>query len=344
MLQLHEMNVDGYYRVVRGTDETTGLDAFIAIHNINLGPALGGCRAMPYTAAVKAAEDVLRLSKGMTYKSALAGLNLGGGKSVINTADLTEDKLKSFAEMLNAVNNSGDVYFTAGDIGTSPSHLDVLAKYTRYVNTGGGKDSGEATAFGVFCAADGALNVRDRMWRTSRVSISGLGKVGRRLAKLVKGTEPIDMFLSDIDSWAKRQAVMSIGGSMASPETAHVGVEVYMPCAIGGIVNERTIGEMNKGTIICGAANNQLDTDEATAFMSSRGITYVPDYLANAGGVIIVSTRNDEMTDLDYNDPEVKPKLEALAQTTKEIILEADATGKSTVSVANKLAEERFNV
>ena len=344
MLTLNEIKVDDYERVVQGTCDTTGLEAIVAVHNTNLGPAMGGCRAMRYDNSGAQLKDVLRLSKGMTYKSALAGLNLGGGKSTINIRDgeLTDDMLKAFGDMLNDINSAGDLYFTAGDIGTSTSHLAELAKHTRFVNGDQGTDSGVATAYGVFAAASGALRFHDDQWALQSVSIAGLGKVGDRLAGFVGAEKPAAMFLSDIDSWTKRQTVMRRGGTVGSVEDAHVGVTMYMPCAIGGTINERTINQMANDTIICGAANNQLDTDEATAFLRSKGITYVPDYLANAGGVIIVTRRGRDYTDLEYDHEEIKPKLDALADVTYNVLDEADRTGKSTVEVANRMAEERF--
>ena len=346
MLQLNEIKTDGYERVVQGVDNTTGLEAIVAIHNTNLGPALGGCRAMPYDNSGAQLKDVLRLSKGMTYKSALAGLDLGGGKSTINTrgSELTDDMLKSFGEMLNDINSSGDLYYTAGDIGTSTGHLAELAKHTRFVNGDQGTDSGIATAYGVFAAARGALRFHHDQWDLQSVSISGLGKVGDRLAKFVGEQNPSAMFLSDIDSWTKRQTVMRRGGTMGNVEDAHVGVTMYMPCAVGGTVNERTINEMANGTIICGAANNQLDTDDAAAFLRRKGISYVPDYLANAGGVIIVTSRGRDLVDLEYDSPEILPKLDQLDSVTYDILDRADRENKSTVEIANRMAEERFNV
>ena len=346
MLVLNEVKADGYERVVQGLDETTGLEAIVAIHNTNLGPALGGCRAMRYDTPGAQLKDVLRLSKGMTYKSALAGLDLGGGKSTINLRDgeLTDDMLKSFAEMLNDINSSGHVYSTAGDIGTFNSHLAVLAKHTRFVNGDQGSDSGIATAYGVFSAATGALRFHDDQWDKQSVSISGLGKVGDRLAGFVNKQEPVAMFLSDIHPSTVNATVVRRGGEAGLVEDAHKGVTMYMPCAIGGIVNERTINEMANGTIICGAANNQLDTDDAAAFLRQKGISYVPDYLANAGGVIIVTRRGRDLVDLEYDSPEVIPKLDKLADVTFEVLDRADRENKSTVDIANKMAEERFNV
>jgi leucine dehydrogenase len=183
MLKITEILVEGYHKVVRGVNQETGLDAVIAVHNIKLGIALGGCRIMQYDSYEAQLQDALNLSKGMTYKSSTAGLNLGGGKTAINwTGLVTEELAASFGEFINEFNKHEEIYVTAGDVGTGIRECEMIAKYTPHIQgVQGTLDSGWATAYGVFMAMHGAMKYKGMQWRNTHVAVSGLGKVGARL-------------------------------------------------------------------------------------------------------------------------------------------------------------------
>ena len=343
MLKVEDFAHEGYERVVRGVDDTTGLNAIIAVHNTNLGPAMGGCRVMEYPSTASQVADVTNLARGMTYKSALAGMKLGGGKSNINhpSNTVTRDMWRSFAEFLNVVNDRKPIYYAAGDVGSSPDDLATLAEFTEFVNGSQGSDSGIATAYGVFQATTGALRFTGRPYRGTSFSVKGLGKVGWRLVQFLirAGVEPKDIYVSDIDKDRVHTAIKELGVSRTSLEDAHKWVDVFMPCAIGGDITDELVGQMDTGAIICGAANNQLKSYD----VNLSHVHYVPDFLANAGGVIIVSTREaDEYYDMDYDDPTVMPKLDAIADKAWDVLHVSSQTGESTAVIADKLAEGIF--
>ena len=344
MLEIKDIKQDKHERVVRGIDQATGLDALIIVNNTNLGPATGGCRAMHYSSHEDQLYDNSNLAEGMTYKNALAGLNFGGGKATINTAaeDLTEDKLKSFADLLNEVNKDGLVYTTAGDIGTTSEHLYTLREHTQFVINPAGTDSGESTAFGVLMAMHGALQSIGQVFSDQIVAVSGYGKVGKRLTKFLRD-EGAQVIVSDVVTPDIEYVPHSLG--MGQVSTAHADGTVWSPCAVGNIVTPERVHMMHDNTIICGGANNQLyNNDIVNAAMAQKGITYVPDYLANSGGVIIVAARQEHNDyTLEYDSEPVMEKLRGIRQTTWDIMLESFRTGTPTEVLANAMAEERFN-
>ena len=325
--------VDGYQRVLEVINNGVGLHAIISVHNTNLGIALGGCRAMTYKNRDDMLFDVLRLSKGMTYKNAIAGLKLGGGKSVINLngKPLTDDILKAFAEAMNYLNRDNIVYYTAGDIGIGPKQSAVMAKYSQYVNIANGRDSGYATAYGVMQSILAGLKFKDIEPKNATVAITGNGKVGKRLKA----------FLKD-----KVKQIIMFDINPIENECIHIDalykylneIDVYAPCAIGAIVNTDTIRDMKRGLIIAGGANNQLYGKDILNQIRYKDIVYVPDYVANAGGVIIVSSNIAE--DLDYEDPKVLPKLDNIFNTVTDILNISQMEDKHTANIADELAEK----
>ena len=324
-----EIPTPNYQRVLKVINNTTKLNAIIAVHNTNLGPALGGCRAMTYIDDQAMLNDALRLSEGMTYKNAIAGLDLGGGKSVINLMgyEITKELLKSFGEAMNYINYANVVYYTAGDIGMGPQETKTLNTHTQYVNRTEGHDSGYATAYGVHRAINAALDFTGRDYDKANIVITGAGKVGRRLAKFL-GHRYKGVVMLDVEDIHRLPGLLSNYA------------DVYAPCAIGGIVNSDTIKDMRDGLIICGGANNQLSSANVNPLLKEKNITYVPDYIANSGGVIIVAENIIE--DHEYNDPVVKPKLDYIKTLSREILERAKREDKPTSVIADTIAEERW--
>ena len=341
MLEINRLGINEHENVYHGWNPVTKFDAIIAVHNTNLGPALGGCRAIGYDNFDAHLKDAMDLSRGMTYKNSLAGLDYGGGKTAINTygGKLTEDMLKELGEMLEFVNKDGWKYTTAGDVGTSNAHLETLSKYTKYVAGFKGSDSGESTAYGVYQAMLGALDYRGEKIEDQTVSIQGFGKVGRRLGKFVAadGGWVIASDVHDIfpDGFPKNHG-------KGSSDTAYRDGTIFAPCALGGAVGQRQAEHMPKGNIICGGANNQIAEPYINAILADKGIHYVPDYLANAGGVIVISKRMEDDAEYEYDHPVIKEKLEKIRTISRQIFEFAEESGLSTSKVANAIAEERF--
>jgi leucine dehydrogenase len=312
-------------------DKTTGLHAIIAIHSTALGPACGGTRMYAYTNGDEALNDVLRLSRGMSYKSAIAGLALGGGKAVIigdPRKDKTDARLLAYAEAVNAL---GGRYITAMDVGIGPNDLPVIARNTKYVagfdqpgKTGG--DSGPLTALGVFVGLKAA--VKHRLGADSTkglsVAIQGLGKVGMGLARQLHG-EGAKLIVSDVNADA-----------VSPEEIAAVECDVFSPNALGAILNDRSIAQM-QAKIVAGAANNQLARDEHGVALKQRGILYAPDYVINGGGIIRVAGQI-----FGWADAEIEHRVLGIGDTLTQIFRRADGEGVPTNVVADRMAEERM--
>ena len=329
--------INGYYRIVHAYDND-GFDAYVAIHNVNLGVAVGGCRALEYDSPGEALEDAMRLAKGMTYKNAMAGHSYGGGKAVINGKP-TPENMKKFADVMNYVNSEDVVYITAGDMNTGPAELDILSDHTEFVNhtKGPQADSGMATAFGVYQAMLGACDALETSMGYQEVSISGYGKVGSRLSNFLLKDE-IPHSISELNPISHEQFVPNLLG-IGSVGRAHTYGTIWAPCAGGSAVNERNIADIPEGHIICGGANNQLEYEDLGVMLMVRNITYVPDYIANAGGVIIIMSRGKKLVDLEYDSPEVLPRLKKIRETVRRIVIESNETGKPTQMIADAMAE-----
>lgn len=341
---------DHHQQVVFGHDKASGLQAIIAIHNLNLGPALGGCRMWPYADDQAALRDVLRLSRGMTYKSALANLPLGGGKAVI-IGDPHSDKTPAlFHAMGDFVNSLGGRYITAADSGTGVAEMQAMAERTSYVagagvrdTLDGGQRSGDpspATAYGVFVGIQVA--VKQRLGRDDltglRVAIQGVGQVGFSLAKHLREAG-VEVWVCDIVEANVRRAVELLGAkAVAQNDIYGLDVDVFAPCAMGGIINMQTL-EALRAPIIAGAANNQLADAQLAEELKLKGILYAPDYAINAGGIIDIYFERSGGSAL-----ELKRHIEGIGDTLKLIFERAHSEGRTTTNVADRLAEERFAV
>ena len=340
-MNLIDHQVIGYERVVEATDDT-GFHAIVAIHNTNLGVALGGCRVKSYSSRDEQLKDVLALSKGMTYKAALAGLPLGGGKATINAPVADKDTLAKFAKVMDYINKEGVIYITAGDVGTGPEEVAMLSRMTDFVNGQHlGEDSGYATAYGVYMAMMGALHFHHRGIHKQSVGIMGLGKVGLRLNKFLH-REAKSVFVMDPDEEAKRKAVNLYGSTRLPDKEALIrNSSIYSPNALGGDLCTGTLGMLTPGDIVCGGANNQFYSDGLDVAYAGKGITVVPDFLANAGGIIIVKAG---MKDASYRDHDVMEQLKGIMHTTVEVLERARDEKHTPMFIANKMAEERFDV
>jgi len=341
---------DGHEQVAFFKDDDTGLRAIIAVHNTNLGPALGGVRMWPYASDAEALCDVLRLSRGMTYKSALAGLPFGGGKSVI-IGDPQRDKSDALmAAMGRCVDRLAGRYIAAEDSGTNVDDIHTMATETAHVagvisksTTGGGERSGDpspATARGVFVGLRAA--VRHKLRRDDlegvRVGVQGVGNVGRRLVEYLceAGAR---CWITDIHPERAERAADETGATpVAGDAFVDLDEDVFAPCALGAVINSDTIARL-RARIVAGAANNQLESCDHGEALMRAGILYAPDYVINAGGVIDVAF---ERTGYDLD--KVVAKIDGIGVALTEIFERSDAEQRPTSVVADDLARERFMV
>ena len=334
-----DMKIDGYERVTMAQDGD--FRSIIAVHNTNLGVALGGCRVKPYCCYEEQLEDNLNLAKGMTYKSALAGLKLGGGKATINASRATEDVMLKFADFLNYFNKDGEMYRSGGDVGTGPSQIDFLSKHTPHLNKMNTKeDSGYGTAYGVYMAMLGVMEYTQRDFRKQTLCINGLGKVGRRLAKFTH-REVFGLFGADVNNQAEMTCFNRYALTPTTRKSMLQKATIYSPCALGGELDFPTRGALSYGDVVCGGANNIFKDDQMDLQYAQKGIIVVPDYLANAGGVIII---NSDYEDCSYQDPDILEKLKGIKHTTEEVLWRARDEKYTPTFIANKMAEELFNV
>ena len=320
--------------VVWCRDEGTGLRACIAIHSTALGPSLGGVRFRPYATEDEALTDVLRLSKGMTYKHAVCGNDLGGGKSVIigdPKTDRTDELIRRFGRF---VEEQGGRYLTAEDVGTTQADMDLIREETSYVTgvTGGSGDPSPATAWGVLHAMHA---VAAHVWGSPsldgrHIVVSGAGKVGRALiGHLLDAGARVSVAdpFSTVD-----------GVDMIDPATAHtVECDVFSPNAYGGVLSAQTIPEL-RCAAVCGAANNQLATPEDGSRLHERGVLYAPDYVVNAGGVINIA---DELRGR-YDRERAWARVAGIGETITGVLRTADDEGITPAEAADRIAERRI--
>jgi leucine dehydrogenase len=326
-------------------DVATGLKAIIAVHSTALGPGLGGCRMWPYASDAEALTDVLRLSRGMTYKAALAGLPQGGGKSVI----IGDPRRQKTPELMRAmgrfVNRLGGAYIAAEDSGTSVADVHTMAEVTPHVGglananaEGRTGDPSPATAYGTFVGIQAA--VKHRLGRDDlkglKVAIQGLGNVGYRLAKHLHEAGA-QLWVTDIHYPAVDRCVQELGANAVSMERIFgLDVDVFAPCALGAILNDITLPEL-KATVVAGAANNQLAQPRHGLALMQRGILYAPDYAINAGGIIEIYHETH-----GYQDAAVKAHLDRIGATLIAIFQRAEEQSLPTGAVADAMAEEIF--
>jgi glutamate dehydrogenase/leucine dehydrogenase len=338
-----EVAREGHEQVLYGYDKVSGLRAIIAIHSTALGPALGGTRFFPYENEHEALEDVLRLSRGMTYKAAAAGLDLGGGKAVIigdPRTDKSERLLRAYGRIVDSLRGR---YITAEDVGTTTRDLDIVRRETRWalgnsVAEGGAGDPSPMTARGLFAAAKG---VAEFLWGDSdlagrRFAVQGVGKVGSALVQLLVEARA-EVIISDAYDSAIQTAVDTYGVKSVDVGEIHtVDVDFYSPCALGAGLNEKTIPALNCQAIV-GSANNQLATDEDAERIAERGIVYAPDFVVNAGGLINVY---DELQ--GYSKMRAMHRVDSIFDATSRILEMSKDEGINPNRAAMKVAEQRI--
>ncbi|MBC3869801.1 Leu/Phe/Val dehydrogenase [Undibacterium oligocarboniphilum] len=335
----NEINFDNHEQVVFASEAKSGLKAIIAVHNTQLGPAMGGCRMWNYSSEAEAVRDVLRLSRGMTYKNAVAGLPIGGGKSVIIGNPKTDKTPALFEALGEALERLGGRYVTAEDVGTSPADMANVALKTNYVaGLGDRGDPSPFTALGCFVGAQAA--VRHQFGRDSfdglTVALQGLGHVGYDYARRLQEAGA-RLIVSDIDQAALARAQAELGAEVVATDAIYdVQADIYAPCALGATVNPETLSRL-KAKIIAGAANNQLATPEMGIACREKGILYAPDFVINAGGIIKVCYEylNTPETGLDAH-------VRRIGETLSEVFVQADADRLPTSVVADRIAEARF--
>jgi leucine dehydrogenase len=331
----------GHEQVVFCHDKASGYRGIIAIHDTTLGPALGGCRFWNYASEDAAIVDALRLSRGMTYKNAVAGLNLGGGKSVIIGDNTAANREMLFRAHGRFVDSLGGRYVTAEDVGTTVEDMDFVHMETKHV-TGLGSKSGDpssVTAHGVFRAMQASAF---QQWGSDSlegrtVAIQGLGHVGYSLARELHAAGA-KLIVTDIDAGRIRRVVDEMGATaVALDEIYRAKADIFTPCALGGVINDDTIPQL-KVEIVAGAANNQLLEDRHGDALEARGILYAPDYVANAGGVINVS---GELT--GWSRERSLRKADEIYQTVLSVFRLAREAGIPTYQAADRVAEQRIH-
>ncbi|MFF9866678.1 Leu/Phe/Val dehydrogenase [Streptomyces sp. NPDC013953] len=343
---LFQSEQGGHEQVVLCQDRATGLKAVIAIHSTALGPALGGTRFYPYASEAEAVADALNLSRGMSYKNAMAGLEHGGGKAVIigdPEKIKTEQLLLAYGRFVASL---GGRYVTACDVGTYVADMDVVARECRWTTgrspeSGGAGDSSVLTAYGVF---QGMRASAQHLWgdptlRGRKVGVAGVGKVGHYLVEHLL-TDGAEVVITDVREESVRRITDKFPQVTVVADTDALirteGLDVYAPCALGGALNDDTVPVLT-AKVVCGAANNQLAHPGVEKDLADRGILYAPDYVVNAGGVIQVA---DELHGFDFD--RCKAKATKIFDTTLAIFARAKEDGIPPAAAADRIAEQRM--
>ncbi|MBD1364241.1 Glu/Leu/Phe/Val dehydrogenase [Mucilaginibacter sp. ZT4R22] len=340
----NQLDALGHKKVVFCSDPDTGLRAIIAVHDTTLGPALGGTRFWAYKTEQEALQDVLRLSKSMTYKSAIAGLNLGGGKAVIigdSRKDKTEALLRKFGRFIKNLNGE---FITAEDVGTNPRDMEYIRMETQHVTgvpetMGGSGDPAPIAALGVFMGIKACIKElygNDNVTGKS-VIVQGIGHVGEHLVKLLR-EENAKVYISDINDERTRQVSKKYGAEAVSNNSIFdISADIYAPCALGSTINSQTIAKL-QCPIIAGSANNQLQ-DEALhgQMLLDKGILFAPDYVINAGGII-----NCYSELMGFSKKRTMQLTENIYEATRNVLQMSKAEKISTTAAANKIAEKRI--
>jgi len=343
-LEINEIDVPGYEKVIHAVNAEAGLNCFIAIHNTTLGPALGGIRIFPYESEQQALDDALRLSKAMTYKSALAETGLGGGKAVIiahpETAK-TRKLLYAFAEVVETLKGE---YIAAEDLGSTIHDLAVVNEKTRYVaalpTPGSSGDPSRFTARGVYWGIKAAAKT---IWGTDslegkRIAIQGLGNVGAKLARHLFWEGAI-LYVSDLDEMQVENVCHEYSAThVAKDKIVSLECEIFSPCAMGRIINEQSIQQF-QCQVIAGSANNQLEKESLGQQLMDQKILYAPDFVINAGGIINASV---EFTEGGYSARRAMARTNKIYETLLSIFDMSHAQGKTTNEVAIQLAEYKL--
>ena len=338
------MHKYGYEKVLLFQNEDVGLRAVLAIHSTVLGPAAGGCRLWTYTSDLDAMEDAMRLARGMTYKYAAAGVNLGGGKVAVIGDPKRQDREMLFRALGRFINNLRGEYLTGEDVGTTLQDMDYMRMETPYVITlskesGGAGPIGGATAFGVLQAMKACAQ---EMWGSTslqgrKVVVQGLGAVGYPMVEYLV-QEKADVTIADIDSQKVAQVQKDFGvKTMDVREIFSADADIYCPCALGGIVNDETLSQF-RVKIICGSANNQLRAEQHGDELTRRGILYAPDYIANAGGTVFDTDRLWG----GVNAERGMNKVSRIFERMQQVIAISKTQNIPTYLAADRIAEERI--
>ena len=331
----------GHEKILICQDEKTGLKAIIAVHSTICGPALGGTRMWNYSNTVDALTDVMRLSRGMTYKNAISGLNLGGGKAVIvgdSSTQKSPELFRKFGEFIDSLNGT---YITAEDVGISPEDMLYVAEKTKYVTGLPGKkgDPSPVTAYGVYLGMKAAAKFQygDDSLNGKKIAVQGVGHVGEYLIEYLS-KEGALLTITDINESLLQRVSSKYGCKVVSPEDIyHVDMDIYAPCALGATINNDTINHL-KCSIVAGAANNQLKDENVHGYeLMKRGVIYAPDYLINAGGVM-----NCYAEVHDISSEKVMEMAEDIYNTTTQILNLSKEQNIPTFLAANRIAEERL--
>lgn len=332
-----------YEQLLFCQDKNSGLKAIIAIHDTTLGPALGGTRMWTYANEEEAIIDALRLARGMTYKAACAGLNLGGGKTVIigdPRKDKSEELFRAFGRYIQGLNGR---YITAEDVGTTVADMDMIHMETEFVTGvspafGSSGNPSPVTAYGVYrgmkAAAKEAFGSDSLQGRF--IAVQGVGNVAYNLCRYLH-EEGAQLIVTDIQAENAKRAVQDFGAkAVAVHEIYGVECDIFSPCALGAIINDNTIPQL-KAKVIAGAANNQLKEERHGDLITQMGIVYAPDYVINAGGLINVA---DEL--LGYNRERALKKVETIYDNIQKVFEIAKRDGIPTYKAADRMAEERI--
>lgn len=329
------------FECVRLYDLEAGLDGFIAIHSTALGPGAGGCRLWSYPDARYALADAVRLAEGMSYKNALAGLPLGGAKAVLRRPEGDWDRVALFRAFGRAVEELGGAYVTAEDVGTSVADMQEVAQTSRHVaglpraEGRAGGDPSPWTAKGVFDAMEvAAAFALGRGLDGLTVAVQGTGNVGADLCRRLTDAGA-RLVIADVNPVRRDRLKAVLGAEVVDvSEIASVDADIFAPCALGGVLDHRTVAGM-KARLVCGAANNQLASADVAVMLVERGIIYAPDYVVNAGGIINVSAEylGESECDVEARIAEIGPRVGALLER-------AAREGRSPALVADEMAEE----
>lgn len=339
---LEQMQLAGHEQVTFFHDPASGLRAIIAIHSTALGPALGGCRVWPYESEEAALNDVIRLSRAMTYKNAAMGLPLGGGKAVI-IADSGVDKTPALFEAFGrAVERLGGRYITAEDVGTEPEDMEAVKRHTSHVaglpDTSG--DPSPATAFGIYSGIRASLKHASGSddLKGKRVAVQGLGAVGMSLCEFLVN-DGASIIVTDIAQKRIDHAVSELGAEAVPSDAIYdVDCDVFAPCALGAVVNDLTVPRF-KAKVIAGSANNQLAEPRHADALRERGILYAPDFIINGGGVMNIA---DELLPGGYNRERAYANIRTIGDKVARALELADELDISTDAAATIMAQERL--
>ena len=339
-----QLSFDNHEQIVFCNDKDTGLKAIIGIHNTVLGPALGGTRMWKYNNEWEALNDVLRLSRGMTYKSAISGLNLGGGKAVIigdAKTDKSPELIKKFGQYVHSLSGK---YITAEDVGTTTPDMDLIRDITPYVTgiseaKGGSGNPSPVTAYGVYMGMKAAAKFQfgtDKL-EGKKILVQGIGHVGETLVGLLVADGAL-VQITDINEARLNEVSSNYGASIfRGADIYSADVDIYSPCALGATINDETIYKIN-AKVIAGAANNQLANEVIHGrILQERNIAYAPDFLINAGGIINVYGEI-----VGYGKDEAKRRTENIYHTTLEIFRESELQNITTHQAALSIAEKRI--